>query len=194
MSPGYPHRVNPSKLLVALFALGLSACAGRYGHNGLALFPEGSPSRTFFAACPFNQPEGMVTWFCDMTESFGLVERPAPRSHEDEIQAFVARDHGLMGTYKGKISGALSGDLAGMEFTALGFEKPQDDPAHPETKGLAPAQWVVFFGTQGMPDGSSIAVSCSIAGSNVTNVDVVRQCHTGMKHLRDTMLVAHAKK
>lgn len=164
----------------------LVACAGRHGRDGLALFPKGSETRTFFEKCPHNTYKDVPTWFCDTTETFGLVERDKPRSHEDEVKAYVLYDEGKSGAYKGKLSATLAGTLQGMEFSTLGFE---DKPL----PSGAPNQWIVFLGTQTMPDGTGITVWCSIIASEVNNIGTVRQCHTGMKHLRDTLLSVHGR-
>lgn len=80
-----------------------------------------------------------------------------------------------------------------MALSALGFEDPQEQPDKPETKGLPPFGWVTFFGTQTMPDGTGVALSCTIAAEYAGSVPVVRQCHSGIKYLRDVVLEDHKK-
>lgn len=171
---------------LCLFPWLLVGCAGRHGRDGLALFPKGSPTHAFFAKCPHNTHKDVPTWFCDMTESFGLFERDKPLPHEDEIKAYIAYDEGRSGVFKGKLSTTLQGALQGMELSTFGFE----DTHGP---GGAVTGWVVFLATQTMPDGTGIAVWCSIHAGEVNNETTVRQCHTGMKHLRDTMHSVHGK-
>lgn len=183
-----------SAALLVVFTFGLAACARHaYGPDGLALFPPGSSSRSFFEKCNFVEMEGGGSWFCDMSHDYKVVERAKPNTHDEEIQAFVARESVRLGKYAGKQSTKLEGKLAGLEFSTLGFELQQDDPKHPETKGLAPFPWVVFFGTETLPDGAGLVVSCTIAGSSAGDVAKVAACHEGMKILRETMHAKHKK-
>jgi len=159
----------------------------------MALFPKGSATHEFFQKCTHNTLEEEASWFCDTTATIALIERPKPRSHEDEIQAFIARHSVRLGAYKGKQEGKLTGMLEGMELSGLGFELPQEDPKRPETKGLAPFPWVVFLATETMPDGTGLVLSCTLAGSEAMKIPPVQMCHAGMKHLRDRMLDLHKK-
>jgi len=177
--------------LCAALLLTLAGCQGRYGRDGLALFPEGSAPRSFFGGgkCTYNSLNDVPTWFCNLAtiggfHSFGLIESKQPPSRDEGVKAFLAYDEGRSGTSKGEIEGDLKGELAGMQLAALGLEKTVDGVVFGT---------VVFVGTQAMPDGSGITVWCSINKDTVYQPEGVRLCHTGMKTLRDQMAEIHKK-
>lgn len=176
--------------VIALLAT-VSGCQGRYGHNGLALFPEGSGTRSFFGSdkCSFNSYKDVPTWFCNLLlmggyHDFGLIEHKQPVSHRDGVNAFLGYDEGRGGVNKGEVAADLKGELAGMELSAIGLE---------QTVNGAVIGSVTFIGTQPMPDGSGITVWCRINSETVYLPDGVKQCHTGMKLLRDRMVEVHKK-
>jgi hypothetical protein len=179
--------------ILALFATLATACAPRFGHDGLALFPQGSSARAFFEKCPHSVLEGTASWFCDTTQIFQLAERDTQRPRQGEIKAFAAREAGTMGKLVAEKPSDLQGEVSGMDVAVLGFERVIDDGTRPENRGLPPQQWIVFFGTQSMPDGTGLVVSCTLTASEASVPASIRGCHTGMKLLRDVMLAAHAK-
>lgn len=188
---GWFSKAPTLALPLAALLLLLAGCQGRYGHDGLALFPEGSAPRSFFGGgkCTYNSYKDVPTWFCDLAllggyHHFGLIEGKQPLSREEGVKAFLAYDEGKSGASKGEIEGDLKGELAGMELTGLGLEKTVDGA----TLGT-----VVFVGTQAMPDGTGITVWCSINREMVDTPQGVQQCHAGMKALRDRMLEVHRK-
>lgn len=168
----------------------LAGCQGRYGHDGLALFPEGSAPRAFFARekCSYNSHKDVPTWFCDLNvlgfHQFGLIESKQPLSRDEAVKAFLAYDEGRSGASKGEIEADLKGELAGMQLATLGLE---------QTFNGAVLVQVVFVGTQTMPDGSGITAWCSIGKDTVYMPQGVQHCHTGMKLLRDRMVELHRK-
>jgi hypothetical protein len=175
----------------AALLLLLTSCQGRFGRDGLALFPEGSAPHSFFGGgkCTHNTLHDIPTWFCNLApiggfHEFGLIESKKALSREEGVKAFLAYDEGRSGASKGEIEADLKGELAGMELTGLGLEKTVDGAA---------IGMVVFVGTQAMPDGTSITAWCNINKEMVYMPQGVQQCHTGMKILRDRMLEVHQK-